>query len=80
VTSDVAEATQKAQIPEIATAALGIDVILKRSETAESVWDQIHRSEDVSILRAYQQRFPDSPRFYDAQDRIDLLGLKAKRQ
>ncbi len=78
VTNDVNENTHKAQHPEIVTAELTTDVYLNPAETAETVWDRIHKSNDPAVLRDFIRQFPDSPQSFDAQERLDKLDLERR--
>ncbi|MGO4870261.1 MAG: caspase family protein [Roseiarcus sp.] len=78
VTNDVNVSTNKAQHPEIVTAELTSDVFLNPTETAEAVWDRVHKSNDPAVLRDFIKQFPDSPQSFDAQDRLDKLDLERR--
>jgi Caspase domain len=73
VASDVKQVTNGEQHPETVSSELTIQFFLNPGESDSIAWDRIHTSRDPALFREFMRRFPASPRYEDAQDKLDLL-------
>ena len=76
VASDVSEATNGTQRPETSISLLK-EYYLNQSD--QKMWEEIRESGDIAKIREFLQRFPTSPRSFEAKNRLEILE-RAERE